>query len=106
MTKISDAEFNGYAFEVYSPDTTFNNVGAVYIFTKRIVDSNDQGTHTLLYIGQTESLQDRIPGHKKWSCANRNGVNCICVHEDDDETSRLSKETVLRRSNSTPCNNQ
>lgn len=106
MGKISDATFNGYDFEVYPSGTIFKSVGAVYIFTKRVVDSKGKGTHTLLYIGQTESLQDRIPNHDKWSCANRNGVNCICVHRDNNEYSRLDKETNLRRLNNTPCNNQ
>lgn len=106
MGKISDATFSGYDFTVYPSDTTFNSVGAVYIFTKRVVDSNGKGTHTLLYIGQTESLQDRIQNHEKWSCANKNGVNCICIHRDDNESSRLDKETNLRGSSDTPCNNQ
>lgn len=110
MGKIADATFKGekgsYSFEVYPSDTSFNAVGAVYIFTKRVVGTNGKGKHTLLYIGETDSLQDRIPNHEKWSCVTRNGVNCICVHTDDDEKSRLSKETDLRHANNTPCNDQ
>lgn len=110
MAKIADATFNGktgsYSFEVYPADTSFNAVGTVYIFTKRVVGSDGKGTHTLLYIGQTDSLKDRIPNHEKWPCVNRNGCNCICVHRDDSETSRLSKETDLRDGNNTPCNDQ
>jgi hypothetical protein len=64
MAKIDDATFKGkrgsYSFEVYPTDTSFNAVGAVYIFTKRKVGSNGKGTHTLLCIGQTDSLKDRI----------------------------------------------
>ncbi len=106
MGQISNAIFSGYDFKVYPADATFNDVGAVYIFTKRIVDSNNKGAHTLLYIGQTESLQDRIPNHEKWSCVNNNGVNCICIHRDNNEKSRFDKETAIRNSNDTPCNNQ
>jgi hypothetical protein len=110
MAKIADATFKGktgsYSFEVYSADTSFNAVGAVYIFTKRTVDAEGKGSHTLLYIGQTDSLKDRIPNHEKWPCVKRNGVNCICVHRDDDENSRLAKETDLRAANNTPCNDQ
>ena len=110
MSKIADATFRGkngsYGFDVYSIDTEFNDVGAVYIFTKRVVDSNGKGSHTFLYIGQTDSLRDRIPNHEKWDCVNRNGVNCICIHRDDDEDSRIAKQTDLRARNSTPCNDQ
>lgn len=110
MAKIAGATFKGktgsYSFEVYPADTTFNSVGAVYIFTKRVVGADGKGTHTLLYIGQTESLKDRIPNHEKWPCAVRNEVNCICVHRDDDEDSCLAKETDLRAANDTLCNDQ
>lgn len=110
MSKIADATFKGktgsYSFEVYPADISFNAVGAVYVFTKRTVGSDGKGTHNFLYIGETESLKDRIPTHEKWSCATRNGANCICVHRDDNETSRLNKETDLRAGNSTTCNDQ
>lgn len=110
MTKIADAIFKGqdskYSFEVYSADTSFSAVGAVYIFTERTVDGTGKGTHTFLYIGQTESLADRIPHHEKWPCVNSNGANCICVHRDSNEDSRLAKETDLRAAHNTPCNDQ
>ena len=110
MAKIADATFTGktgnYSFEVFPTDTSFNAVAAVYVFTKRNVGSDGKGTHTLLYIGQTDSLKNRIPDHEKWACANRNGVNCICVHRDDDEKSRLAKEADLRAGHNTPCNDQ
>ncbi len=40
MAKISDATFVGtsgekYRFEVFSTESKFENVGAVYVFTKR-----------------------------------------------------------------------
>ncbi len=110
MTKIANATFKGakgeYSFEVYPANQTFNSVGAVYIFTKRVVGADGKGTHTLLYIGETGDLSARIPAHEKWPCAKRNGVNCICVHRDDGERSRLLKEADLRAGNTTPCNEQ
>jgi hypothetical protein len=110
MSKIADATFSGksgsYEFEVYPLNTTFNTVGAVYVFTKRTVDASGRGTHALIYIGQADSLADRIPKHDKWPCVMQNGANCICVHRDDNEQSRLGKETDLRAAFSTPCNDQ
>ena len=108
MSKIADATFRGqtgtYNFGVYSTDTLFIDVGAVYIFSKRIVGSDGTGTHTFLYIGQTNSLEERIPYHEKWPCVQRNGVNCICVHQDDDLHSRITKEIDLLAVNNPPCN--
>lgn len=110
MAKIADATFQGktdtYDFGVYTMDTVFIDVGAVYIFSKRVVDSDGRGRHTLLYIGQTDSLEDRIPYHEKWLCAQQYGVNCICVHQDDDANSRRKKERDLRDANPTPCNTE
>ena len=110
MAKIADTTFNGktgsYKFEVYPIDTTFNAVGAVYIFTKRTVDSTGKGTHTFIYIGQTDSLADRIPNHEKWPCIKRNNANCICVHLDNSEQSRRRKEEDLITGNDAPCNKE
>ena len=110
MAEIADATFNGktgtYQFQVYPNDTAFKAVGAVYVFTKRTVDSSGKGSHALLYIGQTESLADRIPNHDKWPCVKKNGGNCICVHLDHDEASQLRKEADLRAAHGTPCNDR
>ena len=110
MGKIADATFKGkfgtYAFEVYTTDTIFNSVGAVYIFSKRIVGLDGKGTHTFLYIGQTNSLRERISNHEKVPCVRRHGVNCICVHRDSDANSRQHKEIDLLSVNKTPCNAQ
>lgn len=111
MGKIADATFKGkvgtYAFEVYTRDTIFRSVGAVYIFSKRVVGLDGKGTHTFLYIGQTHSLKERIPKHEKLPCVRSHDVNyCICVHRDSDANSRLRKEIDLRAVNWTPCNAQ
>ena len=110
MSKIADATFKGktgtYNFGVYTTDTVFIDVGAVYIFSKRVVDSDGRGRHTFLYIGRTHSLEDRFSYHEKWACAQENGVNCICIHQDDNANSRLKKERDLLTANPTPCNNE
>lgn len=110
MGKITDATFKGkfgiYAFEVYTTDTIFNSAGGVYIFSKRSVGLDGKGAHTFLYIGQTSSLKERIPNHQKLPCIRRHGVNCICVHRDNDANSRLRKEIDLLSVNKTLCNAQ
>ncbi|MBU2552478.1 MAG: hypothetical protein KKB20_28965 [Proteobacteria bacterium] len=109
MAKITTATFKGasgssYSFDVYSSDTSFKNVGAVYAFTKRTVDSKGKGTHEILYIGESGKLGERIERHEKWSCVEPLGVNCICIHLDGNSNSRLDKESDLIGKANPPCN--
>ena len=108
MAKIGDADFVGvsgkkYAFGVYSSDTTFKDIGAVYIFSKR-TESQGKGSHSFLYIGETGRLGTRISGHEKWPCVKQHGVNCICVCAENHQNSRLDTEADLRMNKITPCN--
>ena len=108
MGKIADATFAGasgteYSFTAYTTDTAFENIGAVYIFTKRTV-ANDQGSHKFLYVGESGELSDRIANHNEWPCVNRNDCNAICVHAEDDGGERLKIEKDLLDGNDPPCN--
>ena len=54
-------EFSGksgkkYLFNIYELNTSFNSVGGIYVFTKRIAKQAGSGTHTVIYIGKTENL--------------------------------------------------
>ncbi len=107
MTKIADASFSAggkmYAFSAYSADTRFNDVSAVYIFTKRIVVEG-KGSHSFLYIGETGELGKRIARHEKWECVNEEGCNCICVHLVSGEKNRRAIEAAFLQENAPPCN--
>lgn len=110
MTKIADATFEGksgtkYGFSVYTLDTSFKNIGGVYIFSHRSV-SNGKGTHAFKYIGETGDLGERIANHEKWPCVKRNGANAICTHAEANAKKRLDIETDLRNGGQTPCNDQ
>jgi predicted GIY-YIG superfamily endonuclease len=106
--KIADATFSGstgkYAFEVYPLGTDFKNVGAVYIISRRSVDAQGKCTHTFIYIGQTGDLSERFDNHHKAKCFKNNKADCICVHFNSNEKSRLAVESDLIAGNSTPCN--
>jgi hypothetical protein len=108
MSKIDSTMFKGgkgtYTFEVHPADAKFKAVGAVYAFTKRTTSPDNKERHTLLYIGQTESLKDRIPGHEKWASAKHHGANCICIHLERDEELRIEKTADLRAAHATPHN--
>ena len=106
MKKIADVTFTGqsggkYKFEVYPRETTFNDVGGVYVFSKR----GSQGTHTPLYVGQTHSFEERrLAHHEKWECADPLGGNVICVHQENSEAQRKAKAHDLIDAYQLPCN--
>lgn len=110
MGKIADLTLTGasgtkYVFVVYSADTEFRPAAAVYDFTKRST-KDGTATHQSLYVGQTDSLQDRIPNHEKWPCVRKHGCNCICVHLESNEKRRLAIEADLIKALRPPCNDQ
>ena len=109
MGEIAKATFSAggrnYSFTIYSTDTQFNDVSAVYIFSKRTV-SNGEGSHSFLYVGETEELGTRIKNHEKWDCVNRFGCNCICVHRVTSAQERKTIEADFINDYNPPCNDQ
>ncbi len=99
------ASGNQYVFEVCSKDTQFLNIGGVYIFTKQSVDYQGKVSFQPLYIGQTNSLTQRLtPNHEAWSIALTSGFNTLCVHIDVNESSRKSSERDLLNNYNPPYN--
>jgi len=109
MSKLSSIEIAGksgtkYTFGVYPYDTTWKEVGAVYVVTKRTVSADGSGVHNFIYVGQTDNLKERHTGHHKADCFARHGGNCLCVLVMGDENTRLSIEADLIGSRNWPCN--
>ena len=110
MTKIEDFAFYGtsghqYIFQVYPIGTEFKDIGGVYIFTRREMNSNGNVMHNLLYIGQTNSLPDRITRfHHKWEGIVRNGGNCVCVYSELNHPNRNTIENDLIHNYQPPLN--
>ena len=110
MAKIADAVFTGgsgtkYNFEVYTVGQEFNAVGAVYVFTTRILNQQQRrGVHTFAYVGQTGDLSERFDNHHKAQAINNCNPNCICVHVENNEHSRLAIERDLIAGHTTRCN--
>ena len=104
MRKITDVTFTGasgrkYQFEAYPLNTPFRNVGGVYIFTSG-------SRYTPIYVGKTQSLASRIPGHNKIPCLRRHRVNAICVRGENRASFRSQIERDLIRSYQPPCNDR
>lgn len=113
MPKITDVEFQGasgrkHIFQAYTLGTeTFNDVGGVYIFTRKTRNLHGDIKYYPLYIGQTESLRDRLTAsHEKWPCAVQNNVDCLCVLAEDNTFSRRAIELDLLSKYNTPCNKE
>ena len=111
MSKITNVVFQGasgreHIFQAYTLGTeTFNDVGGVYIFTREAPNQHGEIKYYPLYIGQTESLRDRLTAsHEKWPCAVQNKVDCLCVLVEENMFSRRAIELDLLSKYNTPCN--
>lgn len=109
MAKLSDIEIAGksgtkYSFGVYPYATDWKEIGAVYVVTKRTVKPDGSGTHTFIYVGQTDNLKERHASHHKADCFENMEANCLCVCVEGSEKMRLTIESDLLASRSWPCN--
>lgn len=92
-----------YDFTAYTTNTPFNDVSAVYIFTRR----GDDGKYRFLYVGETEELGKRIRNHEKWTCVNRYNCDSICIHRvENNKTKRVTIQNDLINwgDSRPPCN--
>lgn len=109
MSKISTLTLSGtsgkkHSFDVYSINSNWNEVAAVYAVTKREPEANGAVTHSPIYVGQTENLKERHSNHHKAECFKARGGNCLCVLVTNDEEERLAIEADLLDAYTWPCN--
>ena len=95
---------NSYTFEVYHYHIEFKPLAAVYLITKRTIKSDGGGSHDLIYIGETQSLEDRFNNHHKEQCFKNHSANCKCVHFENNESTRLKIESDILGNYDFPCN--
>ena len=89
-----------YTYTRYSAGTKWNPVSANYICAKTVGDRS-----YAKYIGETGSLQERMPDHEKWPCCNQNGVNEIHINRDAKSSKeRRKQEKDLVDKYAPPCN--
>lgn len=95
-----------YTFEVYPDGTAFNPVSAVYILCREV----SPGSWEALYVGETQSLQQRLTigamNHDGYRRAKLAGMTHIAVHVVNGETQRLRIETDLRHGLNPVANRQ
>lgn len=89
-----------YQYWIYPIGTQFQDKPGNYIYAKEIAP----GRWAPLYIGQTESLQNRLANHEKMPCVRGNGGTHIHTHVSGNQQARLNEETDLIRKWSPSCN--
>jgi hypothetical protein len=109
MSKVGEMTLKGesgndYEFTVYTRDTDFKALGAVYVQSKRTIKSGGGGSHDLIYVGQTGDLSGRPLNHHKKDCFDKHGSNCVSILLEENEKRRLAIETDLINGNKWPCN--
>ena len=89
-----------YTYEVHPIGILWSDVPGNYIFAKETAP----GHWAPVYIGQTQSLRDRLPNHNELPCIKRNGGTHVHVHIARDERVRRNEENDLLAAHKTPCN--
>lgn len=90
----------GYTYTVYDMDANWNDVAGNYIYAGK-----QNNGWKAAYIGQTQSLKDRLPNHNEEACAKRNGATHIHAHTNSDgESARKAEEADLIKKHQPPCN--
>ena len=107
-SKIEDLTLTGksgtnYTFQMYPWGTEFKALGGVYIVTKRAA-GNGGGSHSLIYVGVTGDLSERLDNHHKAKCFKGHGANCVGVLLEESEKKRLAIEADLLAGYTWPCN--
>ncbi len=101
---LKGASGQTFDFTVYSYDTEFKAVGAVYGITRRQKKPDGNYNHATIYIGETGDLSTRFDSHHKQLCFTSHHANCKCIPPDANEDSRRRKEADLIDNYNPPCN--
>jgi excinuclease UvrABC nuclease subunit len=87
-----NVQWLSHYFSVHQHNENWNNVGGIYIFT----GLTQQNQWAPLYIGQTDSLSNRIPQHEQWTPAVRLGATHVHVMTVSQQAMRdkIEKELI------------
>ena len=104
---MSTSTWGGREFEVYKPDTEWNDVGGVYIFTAQQPAGLEDDIWRALYVGETESFKNRLlANHEKWPAAVELGATHIHTLVEQGPIKRTLVEALLIQELKPPLNTQ
>jgi hypothetical protein len=89
-----------YTYAIHPIGEIWNDVAGNYIFAKQTEPSR----WAPVYIGETQSFQDRLPNHNELPCILRNGGTHIHVPVNRASAVRLAEEADLLANHNPPCN--
>ncbi len=106
--RIGAAVFRGrktrYDFQVYPLDFAFENVPAIYVISKRKTDHKKRAHHSLVCIGQTDSILSELQKHTQSKCVKKHEANVISILPEKSEKKRLKIEEDLKAAHQIVCN--
>ena len=92
-----------YEYWIYPIGTSFKDSPGNYIFAKETAPDR----WTPVYIGETDSLKDRLSNHEKMPCVKRYGGTHVHAHTGSaDEKTRRAEESDLPAKWDPPCNKE
>lgn len=104
---ISSAIFRGkkdrYSFAVFSLTDEFEPVPAVFIISRRKTDRLKKAHHSLICIGQTNSIFDELKKHRKGKCVKKHQANVVSILPEANEKIRVRIENDLKAAHSVVC---
>jgi hypothetical protein len=103
-TVLTGASGELYRFRVYPLGTKFRKKSGVYVITNRYHNDGGRSRHSALFVGQTEDVSQPFETHRHRGALTELGANCICLHADESEESRLKKEHDLVAALHPKCN--
>ena len=96
-----EGQIGKYGYWIHPIGTAFKDEPGNYMYATE----SRPGYWRPVYIGQTESLRDRLADHEREWCARRNGATHIHAHVTTaGELARRTEETDLIRKWSPVCN--
>lgn len=101
---LEGASGASYRFSVYPWDAEFGAVSGVYMVTKRRTRPGGRHTHSRIYAGQTGDLSAQVSAHRRSATLKDREANCVCVHAEPAESTRLKIESDLMLKFRPPCN--
>lgn len=109
MAKIGTLDFTGisghvYTFNVYPLNHNMPKKEAVYFVTHRTIKADTSVDHILIYVGETANLAKEFENHSKQSCFDSETANCVCVHWEEHEDTRVKLKNDLLDQYHPPCN--
>ena len=100
---VSGKSGTKYTFGVYDSPGEWREVAGVYLITKRTV-TDGTGSHSHIYVGETDNLKERHASHHKEDCFQQHDANCLCFLAESSEQKRRAIEADVLAGGRWPCN--